>query len=83
MNVMPFLYSKIEPVPRQIQGFRVSILSGLGTCAVLNVLWSVMCIHDIRRLPKYFKFIPKIKHVMSKFLKISEGGSLVVLSVPL
>ena len=39
VNVMPFLYGKIEPVPQQVRGFRGSILLGLFTCAVINILW--------------------------------------------
>ncbi|KAI0214375.1 hypothetical protein LSAT2_000531 [Lamellibrachia satsuma] len=39
VNVMPFLYAKIQPVETQVRGFRRAVLSGLTTCMVLNVLW--------------------------------------------
>lgn len=39
INVMPFLYGKIERNKRQVSGFRFSIIAGLITCTVLNILW--------------------------------------------
>ena len=39
INVMPFLYTKIEPVREQVLFFRRSVTAGLLTCTVLNVLW--------------------------------------------
>lgn len=39
INVMPFLYGKIERNRRQISRFRFSIVAGLVTCTVLNILW--------------------------------------------
>ncbi|OWF40870.1 uncharacterized protein LOC110463228 [Mizuhopecten yessoensis] len=39
INTMPLMYSKISPVPNQVKYFRLSVISGLLTCTVLNVLW--------------------------------------------
>ena len=41
VNVMPFLYGKIQPVASQVNGFRTAILLGLTTCTILNILWYV------------------------------------------
>ncbi|ELT97778.1 hypothetical protein CAPTEDRAFT_210177 [Capitella teleta] len=39
VNVMPFLYGKIEARSAQVRGFRLAILLGVSTCTVLNILW--------------------------------------------
>ncbi|KAL5005410.1 hypothetical protein ScPMuIL_018866 [Solemya velum] len=39
VNTMPFMYSRIEPVQGQIKRFRLSVILGLLTCTVLNILW--------------------------------------------
>ena len=39
MNVMPFLYTKIDPVKAEVSGFRLSVTGGLLTCLLLNILW--------------------------------------------
>lgn len=39
INVMPFLYSKIQPYDNQIRGYRRSVNLGLVTCTLLNILW--------------------------------------------
>ncbi|CAD5118273.1 DgyrCDS6990 [Dimorphilus gyrociliatus] len=39
INVMPFLYNKIERNRRQVSRFRFAIVAGLVTCTILNILW--------------------------------------------
>ncbi|KAG7280740.1 hypothetical protein CRUP_037670 [Coryphaenoides rupestris] len=39
VNVMPLLFSQISHNKNQIMWFRRSVLAGLTTCVVLNILW--------------------------------------------
>ncbi|XP_073772474.1 uncharacterized protein si:ch211-51h4.2 isoform X3 [Danio rerio] len=39
VNVMPFLFSEISNVKSQVLWFRRSVLGGLATCTILNILW--------------------------------------------
>lgn len=39
INSMPMMYSKIKPEQKEIKHFRLSVILGLMTCMVLNVLW--------------------------------------------
>ncbi|XP_046331134.2 uncharacterized protein LOC124114563 isoform X1 [Haliotis rufescens] len=39
INTMPFIYEKIEFNPKQIKRYRLSVLMGLITCSLLNILW--------------------------------------------
>lgn len=48
INVMPFLYTKIDPVREQVLNFRRSVTAGLLTCTLLNILWYwTFLLHDI------------------------------------
>ncbi|XP_046580605.1 uncharacterized protein LOC124288084 [Haliotis rubra] len=39
INTMPFIYEKIEFNATQIKRYRLSVLMGLITCSLLNILW--------------------------------------------
>ncbi|CAC5371967.1 unnamed protein product [Mytilus coruscus] len=39
INTMPLMYTKVKPEAKQIKNFRLSVILGLLTCMVLNVLW--------------------------------------------
>ncbi|XP_041352506.1 uncharacterized protein LOC121370986 isoform X2 [Gigantopelta aegis] len=39
INTMPFIYEKIEFKKEKIKNFRLSVLLGMITCTVLNILW--------------------------------------------
>ncbi|XP_071165678.1 uncharacterized protein [Mytilus edulis] len=39
INTMPLMYTKVKPDAKQIKNFRLSVILGLLTCMVLNVLW--------------------------------------------
>ncbi|XP_071949688.1 uncharacterized protein [Antedon mediterranea] len=39
INILPILYSKVEPVKEQVRCFFLASFSALTTCMVLNVLW--------------------------------------------
>ncbi|XP_052784887.1 uncharacterized protein LOC128220506 isoform X2 [Mya arenaria] len=53
VNVMPMLYSKIQPLKNQIQNFRFAIVLGLFTCAILNIGWSWAVLDIVPQLEKY------------------------------
>lgn len=39
INSMPLMFSKIKPEVNQIKNFRLSVILGILTCTVLNILW--------------------------------------------
>ncbi|XP_076096182.1 uncharacterized protein LOC143067063 isoform X1 [Mytilus galloprovincialis] len=39
INTMPLMYTKVKPDAKQIKNFRLSVMLGLLTCVVLNILW--------------------------------------------
>ncbi|CAH1781707.1 unnamed protein product [Owenia fusiformis] len=56
INVMPMLYGKVAPVRSQVRGFRTAVLAGLGTCAILNILWCWSVLDIVPQLNSCFSY---------------------------
>ncbi|KAK3586499.1 hypothetical protein CHS0354_033522 [Potamilus streckersoni] len=50
VNTMPFMYNKISPSKDQIQKYRLAVVLGLATCALLNILWCLAVLDIVPQL---------------------------------
>lgn len=77
VNVMPFLYSKIQPYENQIVGYRRAVVLGLLTCAVLNVLWCWAILDIVPQRSSCFQYVPHHNNTLHYVHERSDASQLV------